>query len=139
MTSASSAKQQITCGTWPWCRLIAAGLTVSPAKRKFARYETTFLGFTVSKDGIKANPEAVSAVKNFPNTRNLRGVRAFVGLCSYYRCFIEGFSTIAGPLNDLTCNTTRWHWGKAQKGAFDKLKQALISAPVLAFPEPNKG
>lgn len=50
MTSASSAKQQkITCGTWPWCRLIAAGLTVSSAKRKFARYETTFLGFTVSR------------------------------------------------------------------------------------------
>ena len=120
-------------------RLIAAGLTVSPAKCKFARSETKFLGFIVSKDGIKANPGAVAAVKDFPTPRNLRGVRSFVGLCSYYRRFIRGFSTIAGPLNDLLCKTTRWHWGNAQAAAFKQLKQALISAPVLAFPDLNKG
>ena len=120
-------------------RLIAAGLTVSPAKCKFARSETKFLGFIVSKDGIKANPEAVATVKNFPTPRNLRGVRSFIGLCSYYRRFIKGFATIAGPLNDLMCKTTRWHWNKAQAKAFDQLKQALTSAPVLAFPDLNKG
>jgi hypothetical protein len=52
-------------------RLIEAALTVSPGKCKFTASETTFLGYTVSREGVKANPEAVSAIRNFPTPKNV--------------------------------------------------------------------
>ncbi len=119
-------------------RLIKAGLTVSPSKCKFARSETKFLGFLVSRDGVKPNPEAVSAVSDFPRPKNIRGVRSLLGLCNYYRRFIRGFASIAGPINELLCKTVRWKWGPNQEDAFTRLKAALTSAPVLAFPNLSK-
>jgi hypothetical protein len=120
-------------------RLIEAGLTVSPSKCKLIRSKSKFLGFVISKDGMKPNPEAVEAVRNFPAPRNLRGLRSFVSLCPYYRRFIRSFSTITEPLNALLCKDTRWVWGKAQAAAFNNLKSALTTAPVLAFPGPEQG
>jgi len=73
-------------------------------------------------------------VAEWPTPQTLTEVRAFVALASYYRRHIQSFAEIARPLHELTKKNVRFFWGDAQERAFQQLKQALISAPVLAMP-----
>lgn len=116
-------------------RIIKAGLKIHMSKCKWARKEVEFLGFRVGRDGIKPMEDKVQAVMDFPAPRTLTELRSFLSLASYYRRFIEGFSTIAGPLNELLQKKTIWRWGKEQREAFMALKHSLCSKPVLAYPD----
>ncbi|GKA41176.1 putative reverse transcriptase domain-containing protein [Tanacetum coccineum] len=62
-------------------------------------------------------------------------VRQFLGLASYYRRFIEGFSLISKPLTKLTQKNKKYEWGKDEEEAFQLLKQKLYCAPILALPK----
>jgi hypothetical protein len=64
----------------------------------------------------------------------LTEVRAFVGLCSYYRNYVEGFSRLAAPLHQLTKKHAHFRWDTEQENAFEELKRRLVSTPVLAAP-----
>ena len=70
----------------------------------------------------------------WPTPQNVTEVRAFVALASYYRRHIKSFAEIARPLHELTKKDVRFYWGSPQEKAFNKLKEALTSAPVLAMP-----
>ena len=65
---------------------------------------------------------------------NVTEVRAFVALASYYRRHIQSCAEIARPLHELTKKNMQFYWGAAQERAFERLKKALTSAPVLAMP-----
>lgn len=116
-------------------RIINAGLKIHMSKCKWARREVEFLGFKVGRDGVKPMEDKVKAVMDFPAPRTLTQLRSFLSLASYYRRFIEGFSTIAGPLNELLQKKTVWRWGKEQRAAFMALKKALCTEPILAYPD----
>jgi len=73
-------------------------------------------------------------VQYWPTPRNLTELRSFVGLCSYYRRFISGFSNLAAPLHALTWKNARFSWGIEQEEAFNHLKERLTSAPILGMP-----
>ena len=62
-------------------------------------------------------------------------VRSFLGLCTYYRRFVGGFSTLAAPLTQLTRKNACFVWDEACQKAFDGLKAAMTGAPVLPFPD----
>ena len=64
----------------------------------------------------------------------MKDIRSFVGLCSYYRKFIKDFAGIAAPLHKLTRKGEKFSWAEECQQAFQKLKIALTSAPVLAYP-----
>ena len=66
----------------------------------------------------------------------LSGLRAALGLFSYYRKFVPHFSSIAFPLNALKKKDRQWEWGEPQEKAFLELKEQLCSAPVLRLPDP---
>ena len=95
----------------------------------------------ISKDGIKPDPEKVAAVKDFPRPTDLQGVRSFLGLASYYRKFVKGYSVIAAPLHDLTKGlpkkgrSVKIEWGPEQEKSFCALKDALSYDAVLAYPD----
>jgi len=93
-----------------------------------------FLGHVLSESGVEVQAAKVEAVQRWPVPRNLTDVRAFLGLCSYYRRFIADFATIAAPLYELQRKNVRFHWSERQNEAFDQLKQKLIFAPVLGMP-----
>jgi hypothetical protein len=78
-----------------------ANLKLNTEKCFFFLNELKFLGHIVRKDGIKPDEEKIAKVKNFPTPTNVRQIRGFLGLASYYRKFIKEFSKIAKPLNLL--------------------------------------
>ena len=78
--------------------------------------------------------EKVEAVVNWPTPCSVKDIRSFVGLCSYYRKFIKDFAGIAAPLHKLTRKGEKFSWAEECQQAFQKLKIALTSAPVLAYP-----
>ena len=115
-------------------KLAAAGLKMAPKKCTFFRREVTFLGHIVSEKGVQTDPSKTSAVAEWPIPRKLKEVQAFLGLCGYYRKFIKGFSAIAQPLYRLTQKDQKFVWDIDCQEAFDTLKAAMTSTPVLAYP-----
>ncbi len=98
------------------------------------RAEVPFLGHIVSREGVGVDPAKTEAVEKWPTPVNVKDVRAFLGLASYYRRYIPGFSMVAAPMTNLTRQGVDLVWDDACEGAFGTLKAALISAPVLAYP-----
>ncbi len=118
-------------------RITEANLKVSPSKCQWLRPSVKFLGHIVSEEGITTDPEKVEAVKNWPTPTKTRDVRAFLGLCSYYRRFIRGFADIARPLHKLTEKDRPFSWTVDCETAFQELKKSLSTAPVLSYPTPD--
>ena len=115
-------------------RLRQAGLHLKLKKCTFAQPKVEYLGHVVTTNGIEVDPKKVESVKGFPQPTNLKTLRSFLGLASYYRRFIPNFSREARPLHSLTCKNAQFIWTPTYQQAFDKLKQLLTDAPVLAFP-----
>lgn len=83
-------------------RLREAGVCLKPSKCYFVQTKVEYLGHIVSGESLSPNPNKIKAVQEFPLPTNATGVKAFLGLCNYYRHFIQGFAQIASPLNKLT-------------------------------------
>ena len=83
-------------------RLRQAGLRLKPTKCYLARREVEYLGYIVSDKGLAADPRKIEAVGTFPVPCDLKHLRSFVGLASYYRRFIPNFAKVANPLHALT-------------------------------------
>ena len=118
-------------------RLKSANLKLKPSKCKLFQPKVKFLGSVVSAKGIEPDPDKLSAISEWPVPVNLTEVRSFVGLASYYKRHVEGFSDIAKPLSELTKKNQPFVWGPEQQRAFEKLKYCLTHYPVLAPPLPE--
>ncbi|GFY16361.1 retrovirus-related Pol polyprotein from transposon 412 [Trichonephila clavipes] len=119
-------------------KLSDANLKLNPSKCKFFQKEVNYLGHIISAEGVRTDPEKVSAVKNWKRPENLRELRSFLGLCTYYRKFVKGFSNIARPLHRLTESKQKFQWTKECEDSFLQLKEALTSSPILIYPQPDK-
>ena len=115
-------------------RLANAGLKLSPKKCHLFRRRVTFLGHVVSGEGISTDPDKVVAIRDWPVPLSPSEVRSFLGLCSYYRRFVQGFASIAAPLYRLTEKAGAFEWSEECEDAFRHLKQVLMKAPILAYP-----
>ena len=116
-------------------RLREADLRLNPEKCTFVRKRLEFLGHMVSEDGLSPDPAKVDKVQNFPVPTTVKTLRGFLGLASYYRRFIQGFSQHAAPLYQLLRKNVVFSWQEPQQQAFQYLKNKLTSAPVLACPD----
>ena len=81
------------------------------------------------------DPEKIQALQEWPTPGNVTEVRQFVGLANYFRKFVQGLSSMAKPLTELTRGKTPWTWGEPEQAAFDGIKQALCQAPTLRMPD----
>ncbi len=115
-------------------RLFRAGLKIKPRKCRLFRRETEFLGHVISGEGVKVNPDKITAIKDWPVPECAKEVRSFLGTAGYYRKFIAQFATIAAPLHELTGGGQAFEWTESCQQAFDQLKTALCNAPILNFP-----
>lgn len=117
-----------------------AGLTINVDKCKFARSSMRFLGYIVDKDGLRTDPEKVSAIMNFPRPKNIKELKRFIGIASWYRRFVKNFSIIAAPLHNLTKGkrNKKFIWTEEADVAFVELKTLLTSTPVISCPDFSK-
>lgn len=122
-------------------RLADANLTINIKKCQFFKPSLKYLGFIVDKDGLRTNPEKVEAMVNYPVPSTATEIKRFVGMCSWYRRFIPHFSTLMSPINNLLKGKKKGQkiqWNRESDEAFQKVKDALISAPVLSSPNFDK-
>ena len=119
-------------------RLRQTGLKLQPDKCEYLKSELEYLGHVITKDGVKPNSAKLQAVVEFRIPKSATEVKSFLGLSGYYRNFIKNYSTIAKPLTELTKISNTFMWTSECQGAFDKLKNALCSAPVLRYPDFEK-
>ena len=115
-------------------RLCSAGLKLKPKKCALFQKSIAFLGHVVSERGIETDPVKTEAVREWPVPRSVRDVRAFLGLAGYYRRFVPGFASIAGPLHAMLGKGRKFQWTPEAQQSFDSLKLALTSSPILAMP-----
>lgn len=118
-------------------RFRAAHLKLNPQKCVLFQHEVLFLGHVVGKDGVKADPQKVAAVREWPMPKSVKEVRSFLGFCTYYRRFFQGFATLAAPLHKLIRRGVLYCWDDLCQAAFERLKEALMEAPVLPYPDPR--
>jgi len=119
-------------------RLEKAGLKLRAKKCNFCKKELLYLGFVLTKDGVHTNPKLASAVTECPPPTNEKGVRRFLGLTGYYRRFVEKYTHIASPMQRLLREDVEFQWDEDCQAAFTTLKEALVTAPVLAYPNFTK-
>jgi len=132
-------------------RLEQHNLKLKPSKCEFFNTSVVYLGHVVSHDGISTDPEKTAAIKNWQPPKNVKDLRQFLGFAGYYRRFVEGFSSLAQPLNALleghcthkskqkgkakkkSKKPAEWVWGENQQEAFASIKAMLTSPPILAY------
>ena len=118
-------------------RLRHHDLRMKLKKCSFLKLQTNYLGFVIKERGIQPEQEKVGVIKSLSPPTNLKGVRSFIGMCSYYRRFIPHFSHIAEPIIHLTRKYARFVWTEKCQADFDELKRILSQLPLLSFPDPN--
>jgi len=100
-------------------------------KCSFLYNQITYLGYTISKDGIEPSAENIKSVLNYPVPRNSKEVQRFIGLASYFRRFIPKFSIIAKPLYELLKKDVKFKFGTEENKAYENLKTCLSNKPIL--------
>ena len=108
------------------------------SKCEFWLDSVSFLGHVVSKDGVMVDPSKIEAVKSWVRPTSGTEVRSFVGLASYYRRFVKGFSSVASQLTNLTKQNVPFVWSDECEESFQKLKTLLTTAPILTLPVEGK-
>ena len=118
--------------------LRGAGLRLKPSKCHLAATEVEYLGHVVSHQGVTADPKKIKAVQEYPVPMDVKRLRSFLGLASYYRRFIPNFSSVAKPLHMLTRKDIQFEWTDKCKTAFETLKKLLTESPLLSYPDFSK-
>ena len=115
-------------------RFRSANLKINPTKCELFGARVPFLGHIISKNGLEADPDKIAAVEKFPIPTNPTEVKSFLGLCSYYRRYVQNFAEIAQPLLKASEVTANFNWAPEAQDAFETLKSRLTTTPILAFP-----
>lgn len=118
-----------------FARIGDANLKLNPKKCLLFQKQVEFLGYTVTEKGIGTSVGKINAIREWPRPRDKQEVRSFLGICTYYRRFVEHFSSISAPLIQLTEHKNSYKWTNECEIAFRKLKSALCSAPILTHPQ----
>ena len=119
-------------------KLCHAKLSMKLSKCHFFTKEIQYLGHILGMEGIKPVPAKTEAIKAMHPPVNLKQVCAFLRLVGYYRKFIKNFAKIAKPLTMLTRMDVKFEWKETHHRAFMKLKDAIIQAPILQYPDTKK-
>ena len=107
-------------------------------KCQFERDTVDFVGFTLSGNGISMSSDKTTAIRTWKPPTSVKGVQSFLGFANFYRRFIQNYSKIAKPLTDITRRDTPFVWTAENHKAFEDLKRAITSGPILKYPDPER-
>ncbi|XP_041673748.1 uncharacterized protein LOC121529819 [Drosophila eugracilis] len=116
-------------------RRLQANLKINAEKCHFFQKELRYLGHIVTDQEIQTDPDKVAAIRELPTPGTTKEVHSFLGMASWYRKFIPGFSEQADPLQELIRKGRKFDWQPRHQAAFDQIKTSLTRAPVLACPD----
>jgi len=122
--------------------LRAASLMMKLKKCKFVQKELQFLGHIILADRIRTDPNKIAKMVTLASLTNVKELRSKLGLFSYYRQYIKGFSDIIRPMYELireeNGKAVLFKWTPARQKAFEVIKVKLATAPVVAHPNFDK-
>ena len=95
--------------------------------------ETPFIGHVLTPEGVKPDPRKVDAILKMERPNNVAAVRRLIGLANYLSKFLSKLSELCEPLRRLTHKDVEWSWSAVQEEAFQSIKRAVTSAPVLRY------
>ena len=119
-------------------KLRSEKLSMKMSKCNFFSKEIQYLGHILSATGIQPLSSKTHAIQCMQQPTTPKQVRAFLRLVGYYRKFIKGFVKIAKPLMILTCQQVKFDWTSTHHTVFLNLKDAIIQALILHYPDPNE-
>lgn len=114
------------------------GLKLNKLKCLFESQRIPFLGHIVTANGLELDPEKIKAIEKLETPNNVKQVQRVLGMITYVSKFIPGFSCMTAPLRELLRKDVAFCWDHSQEEAFIKIKNALVSPPVLKFFDVNK-
>jgi hypothetical protein len=117
--------------------LLKGGYFLKQSKCLLAQHQLEYLGHVVSASGVCPEPSKIQAMVDWPLPTNITALRGFLGLTGFYRKFIQGYASIAAPLNSLLRKDS-FVWNPEATIAFNALKLAMTTAPTLALPNFTK-
>ena len=112
-------------------RLSDAGMKVNESKSVLLAKEISFLGYTISGEGVKPDRRLVEKIQAVCAPKDKKDLDCFLGLVNYFGRYIKGFAEVTEPLHALRRKNVPFEWGVAQQKAFEKLKAALSVYPVV--------
>jgi len=114
------------------------GQTLKASKCEFHAMGTEYLGYVISPEGLRMDEEKIRTIRDWKEPTNIKGVQSFLGFANFYRRFIRDYSKITMPLSSLTRKDKLWEWGDKQQEAFETLKGAMITEPILQHFDPEQ-
>jgi hypothetical protein len=100
--------------------------------------EVLFLGHIINRDGLAVDSKKVADIMDWKAPRDVRGIKSFIRMAGYYRCFIEGFSKIVRPMIAILAKKVEFKWTLECQESFETLKKKLTTSPVLILPDVHK-
>lgn len=116
-----------------------AGLRINPEKCHLLKKEVKFLGHIINNEGVQTDPSKVEAIQSFQRPKCVKNLRSFLGICNYYRKFIKDYAKKSKALEAMCGkNNSKLIWSDLCEKAFEDMKLALTTSPILAFPDVRK-
>jgi len=118
--------------------LLTAGMQVNVTKCKWFEYSVTYLGFIITREGIKPQPKKIQDILHMQRPSTQRQVWRFVGMINFYRDLYPKRAELLAPLTTLCGQNKKFHWGEEQEQAFKNVKQQLTQEKMLTYPQFDK-
>ena len=118
-------------------RLESVGVTLNREKCVFRQSSVKFLSHVVGKEGVTADPEKTSAIRNMETPQSVSDLRRFLGMVNQLGKFSPRISELNQPLRELLSNKKAWLWGPDQERSFNSIKDELSRPTTLALYDPN--
>lgn len=121
-----------------------AGLKIQLDKSEFLHQEVEFLGYIINSEGIKPNQKKIETINLYPEPKNLKELRGFLGMMGYYRRFVKDFAKIAKPLTNILrgeknpSSNKKISLNDSERQCFQKMKSLLSSSDILIYPDYNR-
>ena len=119
-------------------RLQEAGLKINAVKSFFARTNLEYLGYNISREGLRPSQKKVEAILQIEAPKTRKQLRRFIGMVNYYRDMWPQRSHLLAPLSSLTSAKVKWKWTELHQESFDKMKALMAKETLVTFPDFSK-
>ncbi|XP_018497479.1 uncharacterized protein LOC100909341, partial [Galendromus occidentalis] len=114
------------------------GMVLNKKKSQFAQKSVKYLGHVLTTEGTAIDEERIKSIQTVPAPTNIKQLQQFLGMVNYVSQFVDHLSDKTAVLRDLIKKDCPFDWQPGHQQAFDDLKKALVSAPVLQYFDPRR-